>query len=329
MKPKIFLGSSKESLPLIKGIQASLANVASLKRWDEGVFRPGDYVLDRLIQIVNSYDFAIFAIAPEDFAEIRGKKVLVARDNVLFEAGLFFSQLDRTRTLLIVPKKNKADELEFHLPSDLEGLTNIEYSAPNLPGELPDNFGAKCVEIETVVQREGSRQAEESAIYDTRKGFDSSAFVGWGNYKSWDKNNQPTSPKGEGKLYFEAAGVLHVKRENQGGRFEVHLRQNGLDRPTIPKQELPARKLQVCCEAKAESGSAHSLRFVFKDEVAQKLNDQWVQVIGNKGGDTWDKIDLHFQVSSTVDWNFRIDDEVTSEVPGSVKIRNLVIQERP
>jgi predicted nucleotide-binding protein len=86
-------------------------------RWDQDVFSPSDYPLSRLIEIVNCYDFGIFVYGPDDIAELGGKRVLIARDNVIFEAGLFFSQLDRKRVFLVKPDKPSATSLPpFHLP---------------------------------------------------------------------------------------------------------------------------------------------------------------------------------------------------------------------
>lgn len=324
MNPKVFLGSSKESLDLIKAIQVRLSSVAVLKRWDEGVFHAGDYVLERLIRIVKEYDFAIFALVPEDFAQIRGQRVLIARDNVLFEAGLFFSQLDRSRTLLVVPAKSQKDELDFHLPTDLAGLLNIQYTQPAVQKELPPDIGAKCVEIENIIRSHADEKGELH-IYDSRNDFDSSHFSGRGNHKAWDKDDKPITPKGEGTLFFEPGGILYVKRKNTEGRFEIFLRPKGPDAPIVTKEVIPMRKVGLSCEAKTENGTVHNLRFVFKDEVGKKLNDQWAQI---STGD-WERIELTFQLSPLVDWTFRIDDEVISATPGAVKIRNLTLMQRP
>jgi hypothetical protein len=162
MTPQVFLGSSAESLPLAKSIQKGLNEVATVRRWDQDVFRPGDYPLERLIELVNTYDFAIFLIAPNDLAEIRGQRVLIARDNVLFEAGLFFSQLGRKRTFLVAPVTSPSGELAFHLPSDLNGLTRIKYFPPDNPDHLQAKLGAACSDIEEAFQREGLRAMKEA-----------------------------------------------------------------------------------------------------------------------------------------------------------------------
>jgi Predicted nucleotide-binding protein containing TIR-like domain len=158
MSARVFLSSSTEGLELAKSIQDELDRVATIIRWDQGVFRPGDFPLDRLVELVIDYDFAIFVISPDDIADVRGKRVLVARDNVLFEAGLFFSQLNRNRTFLIKPDMHPMpSEPSFHLPSDLQGLTLVEYSPPDNPADLRAAIGAACHQIETAIKRLGPR----------------------------------------------------------------------------------------------------------------------------------------------------------------------------
>jgi predicted nucleotide-binding protein len=68
--------------------------------------------------------------------------VLIARDNVLFESGMFFSQLGRKRTFLAAPSPEPARP--FHLPSDLDGLTLVRYSVLSDRADLPAKLGAAC-----------------------------------------------------------------------------------------------------------------------------------------------------------------------------------------
>ena len=114
--------------------------------------------------MVNEYDFALFLLSPDDIAEIRGRRVLIARDNVLFETGLFFSQLGRKRTFLIAPEFATVSE-EFHLPSDLNGLTLIRYAVPPDASDLPAKLGAACVLIEDALLREGTRRERDALRY--------------------------------------------------------------------------------------------------------------------------------------------------------------------
>jgi len=155
MEPKVFVGCSKENLRYAEYIQRQLHHGITVRLWTQDVFRPGDYTLEKLLEIVGQYDFAVFLVMPDDIAEIRGERVLIARDNVLFEAGLFFSQLGRKRTILIVPATTDKDELDFHLPSDLDGINLVKYYPPADPDDLPAKLGAACGDIKEVIRTEG------------------------------------------------------------------------------------------------------------------------------------------------------------------------------
>jgi Predicted nucleotide-binding protein containing TIR-like domain len=168
---RVFIGSSTEGLELARSIQEELGLIlqekldkgATIILWNQGVFRPGQYALERLIELANDYDFAIFVISPDDIAEVRGNRVLVARDNVLFEAGLFFSQLDRIRTFLIKPRiHSTSSEPPFHLPSDLQGLTLVEYSPPDNPADLRAAIGGPCNQIANAIHGLGPRRVGEA-----------------------------------------------------------------------------------------------------------------------------------------------------------------------
>jgi hypothetical protein len=159
MQPRVFVGSSSESLYLAKKIQQQLHHCSTVQLWNQDVFRPGDFPLSKLIEIVTQYDFAIFLIAPDDIANIRGERILIARDNVVFEAGLFFSQLGRQRTILVVPARDQNLELELHLPSDLAGMSLVKYFPPASNDDLPAALGPACTTIEDVFRREGLKVA--------------------------------------------------------------------------------------------------------------------------------------------------------------------------
>jgi|SRR6267143_286550 len=149
--PRLFLGSSSESLPQAETLQQLLAPVASVHLWNQSFYKPGYFTLETLIDKVSQFDFAVFLVSPEDVAEIRGRRALIARDNVLFEAGLFFGQLGRRRTLLVAPANP-----DFHLPSDLRGLTLVEYHGADTTS-WSASLGSAASQIKEVIAAEGQR----------------------------------------------------------------------------------------------------------------------------------------------------------------------------
>ena len=167
MESKIFIGCSSESLEMAEYVQSQLQHVALAQVWNQGIFQAGNYVLETLLEIVGNYDFAVFLVTPQDIAEIREERVLIARDNVLFEAGLFFTKLGRKRTLLVAPRKSGTQQLDFHLPADLEGLTLIKYYPYSNPSELPARVAPVCNEIKAIIKKEGT--AADASIDGTLK----------------------------------------------------------------------------------------------------------------------------------------------------------------
>ncbi|MGA2057615.1 MAG: TIR domain-containing protein [Bradyrhizobium sp.] len=139
---RVFIGCASEDIDVARKIQKQLDREALVQIWDQGVFKAGGYVLETLLRLVKEIDFAIFLLTPRDIIEFRGKKHLVARDNVLFEAGLFYSQLGRHRTFLVVPR---AEDLK--LPSDLEGLIHLTYTAPENWSDIASALGPICSDI--------------------------------------------------------------------------------------------------------------------------------------------------------------------------------------
>jgi predicted nucleotide-binding protein len=139
---RVFVGCATEDLPIARTIQNQLRRSALVQIWTQGAFKSGGYVLETLLRLVKEHDCAIFLLTPNDVVDRRGAKYLVARDNVLFEAGLFYSQLGRGRTFLIVPEVP-----DLKLPSDLDGLIKLTYEPPNNPDDIELALGPVCNEI--------------------------------------------------------------------------------------------------------------------------------------------------------------------------------------
>ena len=88
-KPKLFIGSSSESLAVAKILQKQLARVADVQRWDQGAFRLSQYPLDSLLGVSQAFDFETFVFSQDDTVVIREERFLCVRDNVVLELGLF------------------------------------------------------------------------------------------------------------------------------------------------------------------------------------------------------------------------------------------------
>ena len=134
-KPKVFIGCSREAVSYARAVSSLLEYEAEVNPWYAGTFGANDYTMEALERELASSDFAVFVFAADDVALIRGKAVFVPRDNTVFELGLFWGKLGRRRVFALVPREVEAGGAEvngmrpseFHLLSDLAGLTLLRY----------------------------------------------------------------------------------------------------------------------------------------------------------------------------------------------------------
>ena len=151
-KCKLFVISSKEALPIAREIQSILQHDVLVQVWTDGVFFASSYALEALEQAVADSDFAIAIAQPDDTSVSRGKESKIARDNVIFELGLFMGRLGRRRSILF-----QLSEQELKLPTDLQGLTAVSYSTGN-PKDLASLLGPACTEVRKLVHELGVRK---------------------------------------------------------------------------------------------------------------------------------------------------------------------------
>jgi predicted nucleotide-binding protein len=116
--PRLFIGSSSEGLGIAEYLQIALANHCDAIIWSQGIFGLSQGTLESLVAACKQFDFAALVLTPDDMVTKRGKRNRSARDNVLFELGLFMGSLGRERTFIVYCKDDQID-----LPSDLAGVT--------------------------------------------------------------------------------------------------------------------------------------------------------------------------------------------------------------
>jgi len=117
---RIFVGSSTESLDQAKSICRFLSSIEDTKGvlWKE-FFEPGFFTFEALENMLLQCCAAVFVATPDDEVEVRGRKILCPRSNVLLEFGLVAGRLGPH--CVAVCRYGGAE-----LPSDLTGLTLIE-----------------------------------------------------------------------------------------------------------------------------------------------------------------------------------------------------------
>lgn len=114
----MFIGSSAEGKSAALLLQYELEQVERINTvlWSQGVFGLSYGTLETLVDKKDFFTHAALLLTQDDMVIKRGKKVVAARDNVLFELGLFMGSLGRDRTFIIAEKS-------VDLPTDLAGIT--------------------------------------------------------------------------------------------------------------------------------------------------------------------------------------------------------------
>ena len=104
--PRVFIGSSSESIEIARAIQSNLSSDCDIKVWDQkGIFELSESPLDSLQKCLSKFHFAIFVLTPDDEITIRGKFGKTPRNNVIFELGLFLGALGRNKVFIICPEE--------------------------------------------------------------------------------------------------------------------------------------------------------------------------------------------------------------------------------
>lgn len=117
---KVFIGSSKESLEKAEDIAAFISEKGHTPIIWNKAFKAGEYTFERLDDIAQSVDAAIFIFSQDDAIWYSENDVIMSvRDNVLIEYGLFCGALGRRNVAIAFNGKPK-------IASDLYGITYID-----------------------------------------------------------------------------------------------------------------------------------------------------------------------------------------------------------
>ena len=125
-KSKIFIASSGRTLVLAEQLREQLrTDYCEAELWKEkSEGQPGDTIIEMLEGAAKEYDFAVIILSRDDVIVKETGDKLKARDNCIFEAGLFMAAIGRKRCFL-VNSVNQGD-----LPSDLGGIIFLAFEEP-------------------------------------------------------------------------------------------------------------------------------------------------------------------------------------------------------
>jgi hypothetical protein len=146
MLPNVFIGSSVEAKDVAGAIQLGLQHDARCTVWHQS-FPLSKTTLDSLLNKSADCDFAVFVLSADDTAKIRGTDFIVARDNVIFESGLFMGGHGKERVFIVLPR-----DPSFHLPTDLLGFTPATYDPSWARSDVNAALGAVVTQINQAIK---------------------------------------------------------------------------------------------------------------------------------------------------------------------------------
>jgi hypothetical protein len=164
--PTVFIGSSREQLPVARALAAQLRAFSTPTVWNEAPFELNEHIFDGLLNAAQVSDYAVFVFEPDDVTRVREVDVRTVRDNVLFEFGLFVGRMGRGRTFWVSSRQSNQ-----HVPTDLVGLTHLVFTQP--PDKEAETLGDALREaaerLRVVIERQGRRTDREIEELDSVK----------------------------------------------------------------------------------------------------------------------------------------------------------------
>jgi hypothetical protein len=161
----MFIGSSKEGLPVAEAIQLNLDHDCEVTIWSQGVFGLSEGTLETLVEKLCVFDFAALVLTPDDVVDSQGHVGPAPRDNVLLELGMFIGALGRERTFIVYDRQAR-----LKLPSDLAGVTSATYQK-HMTGNLQSSVGAASTLIKRSIDKLGKKPRKINADIDQNTTF--------------------------------------------------------------------------------------------------------------------------------------------------------------
>lgn len=150
-KPTLFIASSVEGLRIADAINANLEHDAHCTIWRAGTFKLSSQSVDDLVKKSSTIDFSVFVFTPDDVATIRKHEEAIARDNVVFEMGLFVGSIGKDRCYIVKPRG-----VQMHLPSDLLGMNPADYAVDRPDGDIESALNYACKLIKDRIRELGA-----------------------------------------------------------------------------------------------------------------------------------------------------------------------------
>jgi predicted nucleotide-binding protein len=152
-RPVIFIGSSAESKTVAWEIRDGLSHENILpKAWTDDIFRVSATSIENLERELQASDFAVLVLCGDDLVVSRELTKDAPRDNVIWEHGFFTGGLGRGRTFIVKPLG-----FDLKMPSDLLGVTPLDYDLSGTQDDLRARLGPAINGIRKAVERLGPK----------------------------------------------------------------------------------------------------------------------------------------------------------------------------
>lgn len=167
----MFIGSSSEGHDVAKAVKSHFEADLDVSIWSENVFQLNESSLDSLLRATSLYDFAVLVLTPDDVLTSRGKKYEAARDNVIFEHGLFLGRLGPRRAFIICEKS-------VRILSDFAGITITFF-------EMPDRASARTLSASVKQACSQIKRAIDNNLKKAELGFYPSTSLAIGYFENF------------------------------------------------------------------------------------------------------------------------------------------------
>lgn len=152
-RPRVFVGSSVEGLPIARALQEQLEHdPVDVRVWTDNVFVPGSTTVAELAQTAQGSDFGVFVVRADDLTESRGQQAGSPRDNVILELGMFLGLHGQERALILRPRG-----ADLKIPSDLLGITPLDYDAAKAEEDPISAIATPVNKLRRLIARLGPR----------------------------------------------------------------------------------------------------------------------------------------------------------------------------
>jgi len=159
VKPRLFIASSAENLEVAYAAQEGLDRFAEVTVWPQDIFQLSQSSIESLLDTLDECDYGLFVFVADDVTKMRSDEHRTVRDNVVLELGLFIGRLGRARSFILAPRNE-----EYHLPTDLLGMTPVTYDPHREDQNLVAGLGPACNRIRKVMEKLGRARRRDTRV---------------------------------------------------------------------------------------------------------------------------------------------------------------------